>query len=152
DAGSHMHNCLWHIGLKLGPAGNGKANNQVSLVKLPYDPKQLGQAGKLDITPVSDESFHDYEAKEYTRLRVTNPDVSVFPGGGGVRLPTSYDRVPLIQGQPRHFRNKDEAFSLHDFWVTRPDRPEKMYIYLPQYFAKQAAPVPLAGGDGVVFW
>jgi hypothetical protein len=151
DAGSHMHNCLWRIGVKLAPVGS-KANNQVSLIKLPYDPKQLGQSGKLDITPIASESYHDYDAKEFTHLRVTNPDFSNFPDGGAVKLPISYDLVPSIQGQARHYRNKDEGFSMHDFWVTRPDCPEKMYIYLPQYFGKQNAPVSLAGGDGVVLW
>src|SRR5262249_29784231 len=71
DAGSHMHNCLWRIGVKLapfgnGPAGNGnghgngKVNNQVSLVSLPYDPKKLGTDGKLEIRPITTESFHDW--------------------------------------------------------------------------------------------
>jgi primary-amine oxidase len=155
ESGSHMHNCLWRIGLKLAPARvSGKANNQVSLLSLPYDPKKLGGEGKLEVKPVATESFHDWNAKEFTRLRVTNPDVSNLPvdADEGERRPISYDVVPVAQGQARHYRFPDEAFSLHDFWVTRPDCPEKMYVNLPQHFAKQTAPVPLKGADGVVVW
>jgi primary-amine oxidase len=152
DEGSHMHNCLWRIGMKLTPVGTPRANNRVSLVSLPTDPKKLGGQGKLDIKPVLNESFHDWEAREYTRLRITNPDFSVFPEDAKTKLPIGYDMVAVTQGQPRHYRFADESFSHHDFWVTRPDCPEKMYIYLGQYFAKQKQPVPLAGGDGVVLW
>jgi primary-amine oxidase len=152
DAGSHMHNVLWRIGVKLAPAGNGKLNNQVSLISLPYDPKKLGTDGKLDIKPIETECFQDWEAKEFTRVRVTNPGVSIYPKEAKERLPIAYDLVPVTQGQARHYRNKDEAFTLHDFWVTRPDSPEKMYIKLPEYFAKQTESVSLEGSDGVVLW
>jgi primary-amine oxidase len=152
DEGSHMHNCLWRIGMKLTPVKAGKANNLVSLVSLPYDPKKLGGDGKLDIKPIANESFHDWNAKEFTRVRVTNPDFSVFPADATPRLPISYDMVAVAQGQARHYRFKDENFSHHDFWVTRSDCPEKMYVYLGDHFAKQTEQVPLQGSDGVVLW
>jgi primary-amine oxidase len=152
DPAAHMHNCLWRIGVKLGPYGK-KANNQVSLIRLPYDPNRLGPDGKLDIVPISAESAHDWKATEFTRIRVTNPGYTVFPQSDTKpQLPISYDLVPLMQGSARHLRNKDEAFSLHDFWITRADCPEKMYIHLPDYFAGRANARPLAGSDGVVLW
>jgi primary-amine oxidase len=153
ETAAHMHNCLWRIGVKLAPAGTGKANNQVSLVKLPYDPKELGEDGKLAIQPIAHESFHDFEPKEFTRLRVSNPSYSVFPASEDRPRPViSYDLVPLTQGIARHHRFDDERFSLHDFWVTRSDCPEKMYIKLPDYFDSRKTPRPLAGSDGVVLW
>jgi hypothetical protein len=147
-----MHNCLWRIGIKLAPVAAPRANNQVALVGLPYDPKKLGSDGKLDIKPIRTESFHDWKPKEYTRIRVSNPDFSVFPQDAKTRLPIGYDLVALMQGQPRHYRFEDESFSHHDFWVTRSDCPEKMYINLGKYFARQKQPVPLNGSDGVVLW
>jgi primary-amine oxidase len=155
DSAAHMHNCLWRIGVKLGPvapSGQVNASNDVYLVKLPNDPKNLGPSGKLDIVPVRNESYHDFEAKEFTRLRVTNGGYSVFPESKTrTRLPISYDLVPLTQGTARHYEHKDEAFTLHDFWVTRSDCPEKMYVKLPAYFSK-AKDRPLAGSDGVTLW
>jgi primary-amine oxidase len=156
ETAAHMHNCLWRIGVKLAPVSETKANNQVAVVRLPYEPNQLGSNGKLNVDPVMQESFHDFEAKEFTRLRVTNPDFSVFPMSERTesreRPPIGYDLVPSLQGIARHYRFKDEAFSLHDFWVTRSDCPEKMYINLPTYFSGAKGVRPLAGSDGVVFW
>ncbi len=127
------------------------------MVRLPYDPKKLGPIGKLDVRPITHESFHDFEAKEFTHLRVTNPDFSVFPivprgEEQRERLPISYDLVPLTQGIARHFRNKDEAFSHHEFWVTRADCPAKMYVKLPDYFGGRQAAKALAHSNAVVLW
>jgi primary-amine oxidase len=152
EKATHMHNCLWRIGVRLATEEAGDAPNDVSLVKIPFDPKKLGSTGSLDIVPIANESYHDWEAKEFTRLRVTNPNTSLFhESGNRERKPISYDLVPLMQGQARHLRNGDEAFSKHDFWVTRSDCPEKMYINLPKYFAGQKAR-ELQGSDGVVLW
>src|SRR6516225_8073596 len=104
DAGSHMHNCLWRIGMKLAPVDKTRANNQAYLVSLPYEPAKLGSEGKLDVKPILNESFHDWEAKEFTRVRVTNPDYTVFPADAAQRLPVSYDLVPVTQGSARHYR------------------------------------------------
>jgi primary-amine oxidase len=163
DEAAHMHNVLWRIGVKLGPDNNGLATpQQVHVVKLPYEPKSLGLQGKLDIKEVTHESAHDFDAKEFTRLRVTNPGVTLFPKDPKdpkkQPRPISYDLIPSVSGQARHFRHKDEGFSAHDFWVTRADCPEKMYIYVHDYFAGKmyqgikSAPQPLSGSDGVVFW
>jgi primary-amine oxidase len=153
EKASHMHNCLWRIGVKLTSDDAISAANEVSLVKLPYDPKKLGSNGNLDIQPIESESFHDWDAKEFTRLRVTNPGVTLFPESGNrERKPISYDLVPFMQGQARHLRNGDEAFSKHDFWVTRSDCPEKMYIHLPKYFGGRENGKQLQGSDGVVLW
>jgi primary-amine oxidase len=153
ESGSHMHNCLWRIGVKLAPLDKARANNQAFLVSLPYEPKRLGSEGKLDVKPILTESFHDWEAKEFTRVRVTNPEVSIFPAETEQRLPISYDLVPVTQGSARHYRFKDESFSHHDFWVTRSDCPEKMYVNLGNHFAKnQGGPAPLKGSDGLVLW
>ena len=49
-------------------------------------------------------------------------------------LPISYDLVTYPQGIARHERFKDEKFTAHDFWITRHDCPEKLYVYLGNYF------------------
>ena len=49
-------------------------------------------------------------------------------------MPISYDLVTCPQGIARHDRFKDEKFTLHDFWITRHDSPEKMYVNLGSYF------------------
>jgi hypothetical protein len=152
DTASHMHNCLWRIGVKLAPPG-GPAGHRVDHVRLPTDPRAQGPAGRLEINEVATECGLDWDAKEFTKLRVTNPDVSLFPAEGkNGRKPISYDLVATVQGQARHRRHKDEGFSLHDFWVTRADTPERMYVYLHNYFNRPGNPKPLAGADGVVFW
>lgn len=153
DSGSHMHNCLWRIGVRLAPAGNGSAQNQVHVVKLPPDAKGQGPSGKLNIEPLERETALDWEPREFTKVRVTNPDVSVFPEETKkLRLPIGYDLVPQVQGQARHARNKDEGFTHHDFWVTRADTPERMYINLHKYFEKKEGLKPLDRADGVVLW
>ncbi len=152
ESASHMHNCLWRIGVKLAPEGQDRVvDNRTELVRL--DAKQAGPQGKLDVQPITTESFHDWKGEDFTRIRITNPHVTVFPQSNKrPQLPIGYDLVPLLQGQARHQRAADEAFSLHDFWVTRPDCPEKMYINLPGYFRSQEQPRPLENGDGVVLW
>jgi primary-amine oxidase len=151
DSGSHMHNCLWRIGMKLTPIDKTKANNQAYLVSLPYEPAKLGSEGKLDVKPILNESFHDWQAKEFTRVRVTNPDYTVFPADAAQRLPVSYDLVPVTQGSARHYRFPNESFTHHDFWVTRSDCPEKMYVNLGKLFEKNQG-TSLKGSDGLVLW
>lgn len=140
---SHMHGSFWRVGMKLGPDGNND-KNQVYVVKLPTDPKLQGDGGKLDIQEVTKESFYDWNAEEFTRIRVTNPNVSIVPAGKDrAALPISYDLVTNQQGIARHRRFADEKFSHHDFWVTRHDSPEKMYVNLGTYFfGKNGDPNP----------
>jgi hypothetical protein len=134
---SHMHGSYWRIGMKLGPDGNNDTN-QVFAVRLPTDPKAQGDKGKLDIEEITTESFLDWNPQEFTRVRVTNPKFSVVPAAKDrPELPISYDLVTYPQGTARHERFKDEKFSHHDYWITRQDSPEKMYVYLGNYFFKQ---------------
>ncbi len=133
---SHMHGSYWRIGVKLGPEGNND-NNQVYSVRLPTDPKEQGdkQMGKLNIKEITKESFLDWDPMEFTRIRVTNPKYSIVPEGKDrPALPISYDLVTTPQGLSRHSRFPDEKFTQHDFWITRLDTPEKMFINLGNYF------------------
>jgi hypothetical protein len=159
DKGAHMHNCLWRLGVRLclaeadKPVGPLAAHNQVRIVKLRYDPKD-GQTGAVEYQDVKRESAIDWEPRAYTSLRVTNPDVVLLPKDPKKpqrAQPISYDLVPLYQGQARHLR-AHERFAEHDFYVTRPDSPEKMYMHLHKYFEKKEQLRTLEGADGVVLW
>lgn len=131
---AHMHGSFWRVGMKLGPEDNNETN-QVFVVSLPPEAKDQGDGGKLNIQEVTRESFHDWKAKEFTRIRVTNPNYSVVPATKDrPAFPISYDLVTYPQGIARHERFKDEKFSHHDFWITRHDAPEKMYVNLGNYF------------------
>ncbi len=131
---SHMHGSFWRIGMKLGPDGNN-TKNTVHVVSLPRSPKEQGEGGRILIEDVTKESFHDWSPEAFTRIRVTNPDYSVIPAAKDRgALPISYDLVTYPQGIARHRRFKDENFSLHDFWITRHDCPEKMYVNLGNHF------------------
>ncbi|MBI2808285.1 MAG: hypothetical protein HYX68_25135 [Planctomycetes bacterium] len=131
---THMHGSFWRIGMKLGPDGNNDTN-QVFITGLPTNPRDQGDGGKLDIKEVTTESFHDWNPAAFTRIRVTNPNYSIVPEGKGrPALPISYDLVTTPQGLARHKRFKDEKFTHHDFWITRQDCPEKMYVYLGNHF------------------
>lgn len=154
---THMHGSYWRIGMKLGPDGNNETN-QVFSVRLPADPKEQGNGkGKLQIDEITKESFLDWNPEEFTRLRVTNPNYSLIPAAKDrPALPISYDLVTYPQGVARHRRFDVEKFSLHDFWITRHDCPEKMYVYLGNYFGigkEKAAPklLPLEKKN-VVLW
>jgi Cu2+-containing amine oxidase len=85
---------------------------------------------------------------------VTNPNYSIVPAvKDRPALPISYDLVTYPQGIARHERFKDENFSHHDFWITRHDCPEKMYVFLGDYFAKNAnGKLQNLDGQNVVFW
>jgi hypothetical protein len=131
---SHMHGSYWRIGIKLGPEGNNDTNTAYT-VKLPTDPKAQGDGGKLDIKEITKESFVDWNPQEFTRIRVTNPNYCTIPKSDSrPDLPISYDLVTTPQGIARHKRFADESFSHHDFWITRHDCPEKMYVRLGNYF------------------
>ncbi len=139
---SHMHGSYWRLGVKLGPEGNNETN-QVYSVNLPSDPKQQGDTnGKLDIKEITKESFLDWNAQGFTRIRVTNPNYTIIPEAKDrPPLPISYDLVTYPQGVARHKRNPDEKFSLHDYWITRADCPEKMYVNLGNYFFNETGAV-----------
>ena len=131
---SHMHGSYWRIGMKLGPDGNNETNDVYS-VRLPTDPKEQGDKGKLKVDEITRETFLDWNPQEFTRIRVTNPNYSIVPEAKDrPALPISYDLVTYPQGIARHERFKDEKFTLHDYWITRQDSPEKMYVSLGSYF------------------
>lgn len=131
---SHMHGSYWRIGLKLGPDGNNDVN-QVYSVNLPTDPKEQDEKGKLNVQEITKESFLDWSPQAFTRLRVTNPNYAIVPDAKDrPAMPISYDLVTVPQGIARHRRFSDEKFTLHDFWITRQDAPEKMYVNLGAYF------------------
>jgi primary-amine oxidase len=157
---SHMHGSYWRVGVKLGPDGNN-TKNQVHVVRLPKSPKdQENSKGSLVMDEVKTESFHDWDAREFTRIRVTNPYYKVVPDAKDNKdrppLPIAYDLVTLVQGIARHERFKDEKFTHHDFWVTRHDCPEKMYVNLGDYFqTKTGEPNPKLlplKNENVVLW
>lgn len=154
---SHMHGSYWRIGIKLGPEGNNE-RNQVFTVRLPTSPKEQGDAnGKLNIDEITQESYLDWNPQEFTRIRVTNPHYTVIPKAKDrPELPISYDLVTQVQGVARHARFKDEKFTLHDFWITRHDCPEKMYVQLGDYFhTPQGEPSPNLlplNQENVVLW
>src|SRR5262249_3229228 len=122
----------------------------------PTDPKEQGDTtGKIVAEEITRESFVDWNPQEFTRIRVTNPNYSIVntapppmpnpnpklklkpkqvEANAPATLPISYDLVTYPQGIARHARFKDERFSLHDFWITRHDCPEKMYVRLGDYF------------------
>lgn len=131
---THMHGSYWRIGMKLGPDGNN-TTNQVFVTRLPTDPKDQAEQGKMNIQEITSESFVDWKAEEFTRIRVVNPNYAIIPEAKGrPALPISYDLVTYPQGLARHDRFKDEKFSMHDFWITRFDGPEKTYVNLGNYF------------------
>ena len=152
---AHMHGSYWRIGMKIGPEGNNDVN-QVFVTRLPTDPKDQGENGKLNIEEITTESFLDWNAEEFTRIRVTNPNYSIVPEGKGrPALPISYDLVSTPQGTARHKRFADEKFTHHDFWITRHDCPEKMYVKLGDHFfpkdAEKKEPQQL-DKQNVVLW
>lgn len=131
---SHMHGSYWRIGMKLGPDGNNDVN-QVYAVRLPRDPREQGKDGKIMVDEITTESFLDWNAEEFTRIRVSNPNYSIVPQAKDrPALPISYDLVTYPQGIARHKRFGDEKFTHHDFWITRHDCPEKTYIKIGDYF------------------
>lgn len=131
---SHMHGSYWRVGIKLGPEGKN-TKNQVQIVRLPGTKEAQGDPkGKLAFEDVKNECFVDWKAEEFTRIRVTNPDYSIVPKQKDGPLPIAYDLVSIVQGVAKHERFKDERFTLHPFWITRHDCPEKMYVNLGNYF------------------
>lgn len=148
----HMHNSCWRVGVRLGPDGK-KDSNTVALAKWPrLSPGVVVPDADTDPTygvePIKAEGYCDWDPREFTKVRVMNPDYAVV-GKGRLARPISYDLVPLVTGIARHPR-ADEKFSMHDFWITRADTPVRQYTELSEeYFVKNGK--PLDGGP-VVIW
>jgi hypothetical protein len=150
---AHMHNCCWRIGMNLALENELAPANTVGVAKwssdTPHKPNAELEDKTYGIDPIKSEGFRDWEPKDFTKIRVTNPNVLINDPSGQNARPVSYDLVPLVQGIARHPR-PDENFSKHDFWITRADSAVKQYIHLGDYFDKQK-PRDLAGGK-IVFW
>ena len=149
---AHMHNCCWRIGLNL-TLENQKAVNTVAVAKwpgnAPHGPNANLENTGFGIEPIKNEGFRDWIPTEFTKIRVTNPNVILNDPKGKAARPISYDLVPQVTGIARHPR-ADESFTKHDFWITRSDSPVKEYARLGAYFQKNQ-PRPLEGGN-VVLW
>jgi hypothetical protein len=149
----HMHNCCWRIGMNLALENELAPANVVGVANWPRDTPHVPDAKVEEKTYGVDllktEGFRDWEPKDFTKIRVLNPNVRINDPTGKNARPISYDLVPLVQGIARHQR-ADEAFSKHDFWITRADSRVKQYIHLGDYFAKQQ-PRNLTGGK-IVLW
>ena len=148
----HMHNCCWRIGMGLG-LEDQKAVNTVAVAKWPANTPHAPNAGletaTFGIAPIKTEGFRDWVPTEFTKIRVTNPNVVLNdPKGTGAR-PISYDLVPLVTGIARHPR-AEESFTKHDFWITRADSPVQEYVNLGTYFAKNQPRV--LDGSPVILW
>lgn len=148
----HMHNCCWRIGMALGLEGQ-KPVNQIAVAKwpgnTPHEPNKKLDTPVFGIEPIATEGFRDWVPTEFTKIRVSNPNVVLNDPRGPSAQPISYDLAPIVHGIARHSR-PDESFSKHDFWVTRADSAVTEYINLGNYFAKNE-PRPLNGGK-VVLW
>lgn len=48
-----------------------------------------------------------------------------------------YELIPMVRGTPRHY-GANEAFSLHDFWVTQYRASEVVYENVPSFVDLQA--------------
>jgi hypothetical protein len=148
----HMHNCCWKIGMALG-VENQKIVNTAAVAKwpgsTPVEPNKKLESLNFGVEPIKSEGWRDWVATEFTKIRVTNPNVVLNDPKGPNARPISYDLVPLVQGVARHPR-ADEGFSKHDFWITRADSAVVQYVHLADYFTK-AQPRALTGGK-LVLW
>jgi hypothetical protein len=103
---AHMHDALWHVDINLGDADH----NSVTLMK------HIEPAGSLQATdPMGPfnggvEGFVDWNAEEFTCLNIQD-NIGFNARGHNI----SYDVMPMRPGTARH----DEAFTKHDFWVTK---------------------------------
>ena len=120
----HMHNACWRLDLNVGD----KFHNSVSVVRRSESKDDQGKA-EDKITPLTTEGGVDWNAEEFTRLRVE----SKLKNALGNLI--AYELVPLRPGTPRHF-GSDEEFTAHDFWVTPFKVDELYYVYLPKYVQK----------------
>lgn len=147
----HMHNCCWRIGMALG-LENRKIVNTAAVAKWPGNtplaPDAKLEAPDFGVEPIKTEGFRDWVPTEFTKIRVTNPDVVLNDPKGESARPISYDLVPMVSGIARHAR-ADESFSKHDFWITRADSPVKQFIQLGEHFEKNKG---RALDGSVVLW
>ncbi|HZZ82445.1 MAG TPA: hypothetical protein VFE62_28360 [Gemmataceae bacterium] len=149
---SHMHNCCWRIGVALG-VENQKIVNTAAVAKwpgnTPHGPAPKLESANFGIDPIKTEGFRDWVPTEFTKIRITNPNVILNDPNGPAARPISYDLVPLVHGIARHPR-ADELFTKHDFWITRADGPVKQFIQLGDHFQKTMGRA--LDGSPLVLW
>jgi primary-amine oxidase len=136
----HMHNALWRIDVNL----DGPENNSVYVME---HQEPAGDPAKAETIhrPFNEgrEGWLDWNADRFTMLQVRNESRKNSRG-----MLWSYDLVPARMGNARHFGNKNEACTQHDFWVTRANPKEIYYVKLPEY-VQNAEPIM---NTDVVLW
>src|SRR5207248_2638472 len=131
---AHMHTAYWRIDVDLG----GEKPNLVHMVRHLESSEGKGYS-KQQVDTLETEGGYDWNASEFTTLRVTNPRVRNTVGN-----PIGYHLIPALHGSARHFgppeKEKaqekllpDEAFTRHDFWITLFNPQEMDYLSLPRY-------------------
>lgn len=115
----HLHDGLWRIDMDLAGAGGDSAYTYEHLeaTNAPtatdvFSPFNGGKEGWLDVKP-----------ERFTEVVVRDSTVTSTPG-----TPISYEFRPFRNGAPRH----QEAFTHHDFWVTRYAANQPSYKFVPQ--------------------
>lgn len=150
----HMHNTLWRIQLDIGGSGPEvfpgtlAANQRVFLVKHEESDEGQGKATTRE-SPVQNEGGWDWDAREFTAIRVSNPDVKNRVGSA-----VAYDVVSERHGSSRHYAPKrqrgdfqfpSDQFTQHDFWLTNDSADHTDQRQLPAYVVDkkplQGAPV-----------
>jgi Cu2+-containing amine oxidase len=138
---SHMHNTLWRIDVNL----DGPDNNSVYVMEHQEPDGNQPNKAKTSHKPFNDgkEGWLDWNPEKFTMLQVRSE------GRKNARnLPFAYDLMPMRMGNSRHFGNKNETCTQHDFWVTRANPKEIFYTRLPEY-VKDSEPIMNAD---VVLW
>jgi hypothetical protein len=124
DWATHVHTACWRINLALDDA----SETRVSKVWL--DPK----LSRTEVKPLRKESRIRWRPEQYTRLRVES--LKETNGHDPPHL-ISYELIPYRYGLGR-YHGPSEAFTLHDFWVTRFNKNELRFVDLPSYEDRQS--------------
>ncbi len=105
----HMHNCCWRIGLALG-LENQKIVNTAAVAKwpgnTPHAANEKLESPEFGVEPIKTEGFRDWVPTEFTKIRVTNPNVILNDPNGPSARAISYDLVPIVSGIARHPRRR----------------------------------------------
>ncbi|MFO0964003.1 MAG: hypothetical protein U0793_00255 [Gemmataceae bacterium] len=144
---SHTHLALWRIDVDFGD----RYANEVSLVR--HREPFGGASNSTQVVEAFNggrAGFADWNDKEFTVLRISNPKMKGKHG-----RPASYDLISQRTGSARHFgASPDEGFTRHDYYVM-PYKEDKDgqasqcdCTKLLDYVREGA---PLAGKD-IVLW
>ena len=155
EGSGHMHNTVWRIQLDVGGSGP-KEPHLLASQNLAYLVKRLDLPGDngvatTQLMPLQQEGGHDWNAREFTTLRIHNPSAKNRLGHGA-----SYDVVPLRYGSVRHYAAQRPAdppknaggkvievpgdeFTQADFWLTSDNPGYVDARELPVYARNKAA-------------